>query len=156
LLIERLGESLDDRIGEDGDSPLDLRDSVNLLFQLSSTVERMHARGVLHGDVQDRNVLSDLDASWVLIDPTLPELSTYENGAQGGDRDVFGVAKTFLSAYYGVHNYDNVPEDQAAELEDHPELLNLLRRMLGRTPPSMRTALRVVAKVLRREFADPG
>jgi serine/threonine protein kinase len=155
-VIERLGESHDDRIGDDGESPLDLNDSVGVLFQLAVTVHRMHARGVLHGDVQERNVLSGSDGSWVLIDPTLPGLSTYENGSQGVDRDVFGIAKTFLSAYYGVRNHNEVPEDQTAELEDRPKLLDLLRRMLGKRPPPIREVSRVAEQVWFREFANPG
>lgn len=159
LMLERLGMSLAERVGENGESPLDLRDSVRLMRELTSSVSRMHARGSLHGDVTPRNVLFGSSSRWVLIDPAPPTLMTddFATLRVGGEqRDVLGIARTFLSAYFGVDNHTDVPEDESAEFDDYPELLRLIRRMLGRTRypiPVARNVERAIGKIWRSDFA---
>jgi len=159
LVMPRLGDRLDERLGENWDRPLDLEASVRVLHGLAVTLRQMHRVGVSHGDVSPMNILAGPGDSWVLIDPAPPELTTDDLGLRavsGEARDVLGLGGTFLCAYYGVANYEEPPEDEVAELEEHPELLRLVRRMLGRSRysiPSSDHVAKVAARVLRREFA---
>ncbi len=159
LVMERLGTSLDDQVGENGERPLELRDAVALVRELVSTAARMHSLGTLHGDITPRNVLRSSSSRWVLIDPAPPTLTTEDfsmRGIHGEQRDVLGIARTFLSAYFGVDNHRDIPEDETAELDDHPDLLRLLRRMLGQTRypiPAAQTVNRTVGRIWRSEFS---
>lgn len=159
LVMERLGTSLDEQGGENGEHQLELRDAVALVRELVSTAVHMHSLGTLHGDITPRNVLRSSSSRWVLIDPAPPTLTTEDfsmRGVHGEQRDVLGIARTFLSAYFGVDNHTDVPEDETAELDDHPELLPLLRRMLGRSRypiPAAQTVNRAIGRIWRSDFA---
>lgn len=159
LVMERLGVSVDEQVGENGEHPLELRDAVALVRELVSTAVHMHSLGALHGDITTRNVLRNSSSRWVLIDPAPPTLTTEDfsmRGVHGEQRDVLGIARTFLSAYFGVDNHTDVPEDETAELDDHPEFLRLLRRMLGRTRyaiPAAQNVNRAIGKIWRSDFA---
>jgi hypothetical protein len=119
----------------------------------------MHSIGTLHGDITPRNVLLRSSSHWVLIDPAPPTLTTEDfsmRGVRGEQQDLLGIARTFLSAYFGVDNHTDVLGGEASELDDHPELFRLLRRMLGRTRhpiPSAQTANRSIGMIWRSDFA---
>jgi len=94
LVLERLGTSLDERVGESGEHPLELREAVALVRDLASTAAHMHSRGALHGDITPRNVLLRSSSRWVLIDPAPPTLMTEDfatQGVRGEQRDVLGA-----------------------------------------------------------------
>jgi serine/threonine protein kinase len=153
IVLERLGDSLDTVVGENGESPLDLRDSVDLLRQLVDTVTEIHKRNIMHGDIQPRNVLKGRDGRWKLIDPARPGLTTWKTSMRGEPLDFLGVGRTFLVAYYGVESYEDIPDDEAAELEEIPDLVNLLRRMLGRRglrSPSGASASRATHRIWKQ------
>ena len=150
IALAKLGDSLADMI--EADQQFDLKESLALLRDVAHTIEALHSHGMFHYDIKPGNILWS-DTSWKLIDPCSQEKNTeeyYENRySRGTDRDVLALGRTFISMYVGHEGEVHFPTGYGYEVEDYPELLNLLNRMVGHSRYSVTSATDVRRKAGR-------
>jgi serine/threonine protein kinase len=156
LVLERLGGSLLEVI--DREESLCLKDALEVLRDVARGLAAMHGKGYCHNDVKPGNVLRG-PQGWTLIDPTTPDWSTtdytYSDALEGAPRDIFALGLTFLAAYLGEEREKEEQEiPDGCDLEDEPDVVRLLNRMLGKTHYGLPDA-KWVRRRAEQLLADP-
>ena len=155
LAIERLGESLDDVIPQDGMEP----DAVfRMIVEVARTLEQIHARNEAHHDLKPANICLRGSGSWVLIDPAPEEMTTEDYGPSqftGYKRDLVALGRIFIVAWTGVEETELTLEYQEPLSDMVGDRWARCLRGLLRGRSSATAARRAATDALRSLLASP-
>ena len=152
LVLERLGESFEDRCERMDEVPLSL--AFDFMADIAETLVRVHAAGDVHNDINPANALWDGER-WTLIDPSSAEWMNddfNDEREEGPIKDVRALAR---STAYVVFDDLEMPDEPWSDDDDYERAWDFLRRCTQAKTPNARTVA-ARARAFARTFEGKG